>query len=329
MRHAGPGCGGTGSGALACADVDFRIFTEPQQGATYTDLLRVAQATEAAGYDAFFRSDHFLAMGGGSGEPGPTDSWVTLGALGRETSRIRLGTLVTSATFRLPGPLAVAVAQADEMSGGRIEFGLGSGWFEAEHTAYGIPFPLLAERFDRYTEQLEILTGLWATPPGSRFSYAGEHYTVTDSPALPRPVQQPGPPVIVGGKGRKRTPELAARFAAEFNVPFSPLDECVEQFARVDDACRAAGRDPSGVVHSVAQMLCLGRDDAQLAARAEAIGQTVDGARSSLLTGTVNEVVDAVGRIRETGVTRLYAQVLDLSDLDHVEQFASEVVAQI
>lgn len=309
--------------------MDFRIFTEPQQGATYSDLLRVARATEDAGYDAFFRSDHFLAMGDASGEPGPTDSWVTLGALGRETSRIRLGTLVTSATFRLPGPLAVAVAQADEMSGGRIEFGLGSGWFEAEHAAYGIPFPTLSERFDRYTEQLEILTGLWATPAGERFSYQGKHYTVTDSPALPRPVQQAGPPVIVGGKGRKRTPELAARFAAEFNVPFSQYEDAAAQFALVDDACRAAGRDPSGIVHSVAHTLVLGRDDAQVARRAEAIGRSVDDARQSLLTGTTDEVVDAIGRMREIGVARLYAQVLDLADLDHVEQFASEVVPQL
>ena len=169
--------------ALACPDVDFRIFTEPQQGATYTDLLRVAQTTEDAGYDAFFRSDHFLAMGDGSGEPGPTDAWVTLGALGRETSRIRLGTLVTSATFRLPGPLAVAVAQADEMSGGRIEFGLGSGWFEAEHAAYGIPFPPLAERFDRYTEQLEILTGSGRPRP---VSASPTPASTTRSPTRPR-----------------------------------------------------------------------------------------------------------------------------------------------
>ncbi|WP_207908891.1 LLM class F420-dependent oxidoreductase [Pseudonocardia endophytica] len=309
--------------------MDFRIFTEPQQGATYTDLLRVAQTTESAGYDAFFRSDHFLAMGDGSGEPGPTDSWVTLGALGRETSRIRLGTLVTSATFRLPGPLAVAVAQADEMSGGRIEFGLGSGWFEAEHTAYGIPFPSLAERFDRYTEQLEILTGLWATPPGSRFSYSGKHYTITDSPALPRPVQQPGPPVIVGGKGKKRTPELAARFASEFNIPFSPVDECAAQFARVDDACRAAGREPSEIVRSVAQTLVLGRDEAEVSRRAGAIGWAPDSVRSSTMGGTTGELVDALGRWSEIGVTRVYLQVLDVADLDHVEQFASEVASQL
>jgi F420-dependent oxidoreductase-like protein len=182
--------------------VDLRIFTEPQQGASYDDLLRVARTAEDAGYDAFFRSDHFLAMGGGPGEPGPTDSYVTLAGLARETSRIRLGTLVTSATFRLPGPLAIAVAQVDAMSGGRVELGLGAGWFEAEHTAYGIPFPGLGERFDRLAEQLEIVTGLWRTPPGERYSFTGAHYTLVDSPALPKPVLSPHPPVIVGGGGK-------------------------------------------------------------------------------------------------------------------------------
>ena len=150
--------------------MDLRIMTEPQQGASYDDQLAVArEPRRSAGFDAFFRSDHFLAMGGG-GLPGPTDSWVTLGGLARETSTIRLGTLVTSATFRLPGPLAIAVAQVDAMSGGRVELGLGTGWFEAEHTAYGIPFPPVGERFDRLEEQLEIVTGLWATPVGERFS---------------------------------------------------------------------------------------------------------------------------------------------------------------
>ena len=215
--------------------MDLRIFTEPQQGATYDDLLRVARATEECGFDAFFRSDHFLAMGV-PGEPGPTDSYVTLAGLARETSRIRLGTLVTSATFRLPGPLAVAVAQVDQMSGGRVEIGLGTGWFQPEHDAYGVPFPALGERFDRLAEQLEILTGLWSTPPGERYSFTGSYYTLVDSPALPKPVQRPHPPVIVGGKGKRRTPELAARFAGEFNVPFAPVDEVEAQFRRVDDA---------------------------------------------------------------------------------------------
>lgn len=309
--------------------MDFRIFTEPQQGATYSDLLRVARTAQDAGYDGFFRSDHWLAMGDGDGLPGPTDAWVTLAALGRETERIRLGTLVTSATFRLPGPLAVAVAQADEMSGGRIELGLGTGWFEAEHAAYGIPFPPLKDRFEMLTEQLEILTGLWATPFGGRFSHHGRHYTVADSPALPRPVQD-APPVIVGGTGKRRTPELAARFAAEFNVPFQPVDAVSEQFGRVRDACIAAGREPGDLTWSVAQMLCLGRDDAEVARRANSVGRDVAEVRRNCLAGTSDEVVDQLGTWRErTGATRVYLQILDLADLDHVELFAASVAPQL
>jgi F420-dependent oxidoreductase-like protein len=309
--------------------VDLRIFTEPQQGATYADLLRVAQATEECGFDAFFRSDHFLAMGV-PGEPGPTDSYVTLAGLARETSRIRLGTLVTSATFRLPGPLAVAVAQVDQMSGGRVELGLGTGWFEAEHQAYGIPFPAVSERFDRLAEQLEILTGLWTTPPGERYSFTGTHYTVVDSPALPKPVQQPHPPVIVGGKGKRRTPELAARFATEFNVPFATVDDVAAQFARVDRACADAGRDPGTLARSVAQMTCVGRDDAEVARRAEALGKKIDELNEFDLTGTVAQVVDQLGTWQDrTGLSRFYLQILDLADLDHLELIAAEVAPQL
>lgn len=310
--------------------MDLRIFTEPQQGASYDDLLRVARATEDAGYDAFFRSDHFLAMGDEPGDPGPTDSYVTLAGLARETSRIRLGTLVTSATFRLPGPLAIAVAQVDAMSGGRMELGLGTGWFEAEHTAYGIPFPGLGERFDRLTEQLEILTGLWETPPGERFSFFGGHYTVADSPALPKPVQQPHPPIIIGGGGKKRTPALAARFAAEFNVPFAPLDEVADRFGRIDAACAAAGRDARELIRSVAQTACVGRDDAEVARRAERIGRTAEDLDPIPVAGTVAQVVDALGTWRErAGVTRVYLQLLDLTDLDQVELIAAEVAPQL
>jgi F420-dependent oxidoreductase-like protein len=308
--------------------VDLRIFTEPQQGATYDDQLRIARAAEDAGYDAFFRSDHYLAMGV-SGDPGPTDSWVTLGALARETSRIRLGTMVTSATFRLPGPLAIAVAQVDQMSGGRVELGLGTGWFEAEHRAYGIPFPPLGERFDRLAEQLEIVTGLWSTPEGKRYSFSGPNYDVLDSPALPKPVQQPHPPVIVGGKGRRRTPELAARFAAEFNVPFTPLDEVAEQFGRVDDACTAAGRDAGELVRSVAQTVYVGRDHAEVARRAAALGQEVAALNPFDLAGTVDQVVDQLGSWQSIGVTRFYLQLLDLSDIDQVELIAAEVAPQL
>ena len=310
--------------------MDLRIFTEPQQGASYDDQLRIARTAEDAGFDAFFRSDHFLAIGNLSGEPGPTDSWVTLAGLARDTRRIRLGTLVTSATFRLPGPLAVAVAQVDQMSGGRVELGLGSGWFEPEHAAYGIPFPGLRERFDRLTQQLEIITGLWRTLPGDRFSYAGAHYRVEDSPALPKPVQQPHPPVIVGGKGPRRTPALAARFATEVNVAFASVDEVAEQFARVDAACREIDRDPAELRRSVALITCVGRDDAEVTKRALTLGQEVDALRAKGITGTPAEVVDRLGTWRErTGISRVYLQLLDLADLDHVELIAAEVAPQL
>ena len=253
----------------------LRIFTEPQQGADYQTLRSVVLATEELGFDAFFRSDHYLAMGG-SGLPGPTDSWVTLGALAVETSRVRLGTMVTAATFRLPGPLAISVAQVDQMSGGRVELGLGSGWFEREHTAYGIPFPPLGERFDRLEEQFAIITGLWETPEGETFSFEGTHYQLTDSPALPKPAQQPRPPVIVGGAGARRTPRLAARFADEYNVPFHTVQDSAAAFSRVREACQAAGRDPSSVIYSVAQTVCCGKDEAEFRRRAAAIGWEPD-----------------------------------------------------
>ncbi|MEN3300091.1 LLM class F420-dependent oxidoreductase [Pseudonocardia sp.] len=310
--------------------MDLRIFTEPQQGAYYDDLLRVARAAEDSGYDAFFRSDHFLAMGEASGEPGPTDAWITLAGLARETSRIRLGTLVTSATFRNPGPLAIAVAQVDQMSGGRVELGLGGGWFEAEHEAYGLPFPSLGERFEILTEQLEMITGLWRTLPGDRFAFAGKHYTVTDSPALPKPVQQPTPPVIVGGHGRKKTPALAARFADEFNVAFSPIEATAAQFDRVDAACVEIGRDPKELVRSIAQVICVGRDDAEVARRALVLGREVDDLRENGLAGTPAEVVDRLGAWRDrTRATRVYLQLLDLADIDQVELVASEVLPNL
>ncbi|PRC46672.1 LLM class F420-dependent oxidoreductase, partial [Mycobacterium sp. ITM-2017-0098] len=254
--------------------MDFRVFVEPQQGSTYSDQLAVAQTAERAGYSAFFRSDHYVAMAG-DGLPGPTDSWVTLAGLARETSTIRLGTMVTSATFRYPGPLAISVAQVDQMSGGRVEFGIGAGWFEAEHNAYAIPFPPLGERFDRLTEQLEILTGLWATPVGETFDYAGKHYSVVDSPALPKPVQSPHPPIVIGGGGAKRTPALAARFADEFNIPFVPLETLTTQYARVAAAVEKAGRAADALTYSAAFVLCVGRDETEIARRAAAIGREV------------------------------------------------------
>ena len=297
-------------------------------GATYDDLLAVARRTEETGFDAFFRSDHYLAMGG-SGLPGPTDAWVTLGALARETSRIRLGTLMTAATFRLPGPLAISVAQVDQMSGGRVELGIGSGWFAEEHSAYGIPFPELGERFDRYEEQLAVISGLWGTPAGETFDFAGRHYQLRGSPALPKPVQHGGIPILVGGNGKKRTPRLAARYAAEFNVPFASAEDDARLFAGVRAACEEAGRAPDDLVYSSALVLCVGRDEAELARRAAAIGRDVAELREHGVAGTPAEAVDTLGRYAEAGATRVYLQVLDLADLDHLDLVAAEVAPQL
>ena len=306
--------------------MDFRVFVEPQQGATYDDQLAVAKAAEALGFSAFFRSDHYLAMKV-EGLPGPSDSWITLAGLARETSTIRLGTLVTSATFRYPGPLAISVAEVDAMSGGRVEFGIGAGWYEAEHRAYAIPFPGLGERFTRLEEQLEIITGLW-TAPGT-FDYIGTHYTVEDSPALPKPVQRPHPPIIIGGGGAKRTPALAARFAAEFNVAFVGLEFLQTQFGRVRAAAEQIGRSPDDITYSAAFVVCAGRNDAEIARRANAIAREVDELRDNTpLVGTPGEIVDRLASFAEAGVQRVYLQVLDLADLDHLELFASEVIPQ-
>ncbi|OQO89295.1 LLM class F420-dependent oxidoreductase [Saccharomonospora piscinae] len=308
----------------------LRIFTEPQQGASYDDLLRVARATEDAGFDAFFRSDHYLKMGSASGLPGPTDAWITLAGLARETSRLRLGTLVTAATFRHPSVLAISAAQVDQMSGGRIEFGLGSGWYADEHTAYGIDLPPTRELFDRYTEQLQIITGLWETPDGETFCFDGEHYTLSEAPGLPKPAQRPRPPVILGGTGKKRTPALAARYADEFNVPFNDIETARAQYERVADAAEAEGRDRDAIIRSAALVVAVGKDDAEVARRAAAIGREPDELRANGIAGSVAEAVDTIGRWRErTGVTRLYLQVLDLSDLEHLDLIASEVAPQL
>jgi F420-dependent oxidoreductase-like protein len=306
--------------------MDLRIFTEPQQGASYDTLLAVAQATEDCGFSAFFRSDHYLRMGDADGLPGPTDAWITLAGLARETSRVRLGTLMTAGTFRLPGVLAIQVAQVDQMSGGRVELGLGTGWYETEHAAYGIPFP--KEKFDRLEEQLAVVTGLWGTPVGETFSYDGAYYQLTDSPALPKPAQE-RVPVLVGGHGTRRTPRLAARYADEFNIPFASVADSERQFGRVREAAEQAGRGPEDLVYSNALVACVGRDEAEFARRAAAIGREPAELRENGLGGTPGEVVEKLGRYAAVGASRAYLQVLDLADLDHLELIASAVVPQL
>ncbi len=308
--------------------MELRIFTEPQQGATYDDLLAVALRAEALGFGAFFRSDHYLGMGT-PGLPGPSDAWVTLAGLARDTTTIRLGTMMTSATFRHPGPLAISVANVDQMSGGRIELGIGAGWFAAEHEKYAIPFPDTGERFDRFEEQLAIITGLWSTPLGGEgFSYEGKHYTVVDSPGLPKPVQDK-PPVLIGGLGKKRTPALAARYADEFNLPFVDEETTRAQFARVRQACEAVDRDPATMTWSNALVLCVGADDAEVARRAASIGRDPAELRANGVAGTPAEVLDTIGRYAALGTERLYLQMLDLSDLEHLDLVAADVVPHL
>jgi len=312
--------------------VELRVFTEPQQGASYDDLLAVARTAEDLGFGAFFRSDHYLTMGG-DGRPGPSDAWTTLAGLARDTSTIRLGTMMTSATFRHPGVLAIQVAGVDAMSGGRVELGIGAGWFDQEHTAYGIPFPDTGERFERFAEQLEIVTGLWRTPAGETYDFAGSHYQLADSPALPKPTQtvghRGGPPVLIGGKGRKQTPALAARYADEFNLPFVDEEFTAVQFGRVRAACEEIGRDPDEMTWSNALVLCVGRDEAEVTRRAATIGRDVDELRLHGLAGTPQEVVDRIGRFADLGARRFYLQVLDLADLDHLHLVAEEVMPHV
>jgi F420-dependent oxidoreductase-like protein len=306
--------------------MDLRIFTEPQQGADYDTLLTVAKATEDLGFDAFFRSDHYLKMGSADGLPGPTDAWITLAGLARETRRIRLGTLMTAGTFRLPGVLAIQVAQVDRMSGGRVELGLGAGWFGEEHRAYGIPFP--KERMARLEEQLAIVTGLWGTPVGETFDFAGEFYQVEKSPALPKPAQAKVP-VLIGGHGARRTPRLAARYADEFNMPFASVADSERQFGRVREAAEEAGRAPDALVYSNALVVCVGKDDAEVARRAAAIGRDVDELKANGLAGSPAEVVEKIGAYRAVGSSRIYLQLLDLDDLDHLELISAQVLSQL
>ena len=307
----------------------LRIFTEPQQGALYKDLLAVAQHAEKLGFDGFFRSDHYVKMGDqASGLPGPSDAWITLAGIARETSTIRLGTLVNSSTFRYPGVLAISIANVDDMSNGRVELGLGDGWFNDEHTSYGIPFPALGERFDRLEEQLAIVTGLWGTPIDQTFSFDGKHFQLTNSPALPKPVQSPVP-IIIGGGGPKRTPALAARYASEFNLPFSSQEAFVQQCDRVKAACTEIGRDPNSLVYSTALIVCVGKTDADIKRRSAVLGREVDELKLNGVCGTPAEAIEKLQSWKAVGAERAYLQVLDLADLDQLDLIASEVMGAL
>jgi F420-dependent oxidoreductase-like protein len=291
----------------------LRILMEPRHGATYAQILALATATDDAGFDAFFRSDHLFGVDPNDSTYRPTDCWTTLAGLARDTSRIRLGSLVTAATFRQPAQLATVVATADEMSGGRVELGIGTGWYQREHEAFGIPFPATKERFDRLAEQLEIITGLWGTE-GQPFSFAGTHYRIDANPTPPRPAQRPHPPIIVGGTGLVRTPAIAARFADEFNGALS--DDLGESYARFDRACEQIGRDPATARHSAVLPVACATTPAEVTRRAEVIGSEF--IRRHAAIGSPALVADRVEDLRKAGADTIYFHIYDIEDLDHV-----------
>jgi F420-dependent oxidoreductase-like protein len=303
----------------------LRILLEPHHGATYAQILALARAAEEGGFDAFFRSDHYLGIDANDLGYQPTDSWTTLAGLARETERIRLGTLVTASTFRLPGQLAVEVATVDQMSGGRAELGIGAAWYELEHQYFGIPFPLLGERFNRLEEQLAILTGIWDTEPGERFSYRGRHYEVRDCASIPRWASRPK--IIVGGAGAKRTPELAAKYADEFNGALG-LDLRM-RYANFKRVCgEVVGRDPAELRYSATVPTCIGRDAGDLERRKESLGEPGARLLAAGVTGYAGDLIRVIEDLAGQGADTVYFHVFGPSDVAHIELLGEQVVSR-
>ena len=304
--------------------MDFRIFIEPQQGTTYDRILALAAHAESLGFNGFFTSDHYLKMGAADGLPGPTDAWTTLAGLARDTSNIRLGTLVSPVTFRHLGSLAISVAQIDQMSEGRVELGLGAGWYEEEHKAQGLPFPDIATRFDLLEESLEVLNAIWNLEKGEFFNYQGKRVQFENSMGLPKPKQEPGPPIIMGGIGQRRTPNLVAKYASEYNTPFVSPDTFASLVGVVKDKCVELGRNPKDLIYSCAQVFCCGDEETIFSKRALTIGREVGELRVNGLAGTPDEVIRRAEEFKQNGCDRLYLQILDDCDLEHLD-LAAEI----
>ncbi|MQA84818.1 MAG: TIGR03560 family F420-dependent LLM class oxidoreductase [Streptosporangiales bacterium] len=299
-----------------------RVLLEPRHGGSYDQFLAFARAAEEAGFDAFFRSDHLLGVDPADTTYATTDAWTTLAGLARDTARIRLGTLVTPGTFRWPGFLAVSAANTDVMSGGRVELGLGAGWYEREHRAFGVPFPPMKERFDRLEEQMAIIKGLWTIPPGEGFSFSGRHYRLEDCVNAPRTAQSPHPPIVVGGAGPRRTPALAARFADEYNATFGTGAR--ERFAVFHRACEEIGRDPATARLSVALPVACGADQAEVDRRQAVMGSPRMLAEAAC--GAPETVLDRLSSLAADGVDTVYFHIYDIDDLDHIRLLGEEVV---
>ncbi len=303
---------------------ELGVVLEPRHGLRYEQLLALARAAEESGLDAFHRSDHYLGVDPKDAGFRPTDAWITLAGLARETSRIRLGTLVTPATFRLPGPLAVAVGTVNEMSGGRVELGLGTGWSAEEHVQFGIPFPDTRERFDRLQEQLEILDGLWSTGLEQPFSFTGRYYRVDENVVFGG--KSPRPPIIIGGTGPRRTPALAARFADEFNAGAAPLPDAVRLFALVRRLCEENGRDPASLKLSImVPGVCVGVGRTEIERRRRTLAASIGEAPAEDMSGTPEEVAERLREWADAGADRIYILLLDVEDVEHVRLLGEAV----
>ena len=306
------------------------LMTEPQQGLSYADILAVVQTAEQAGFEAFFRSDHYASFPGATGQP-TTDAWATLAGLARETTRIHLGTLVSPVTFRLPGNLAKVVATVAEMSGGRLEVGVGAGWNEGEHRQLGLRFPDVRERFDMLEEQLAILHGLWTEPDG--WSYQGKHWQVENALFYPKPPAPPGrrhPNLLIGGDGGPRMARLVATFADEFNLTSGAVHLVEPAYARLREKCLELGRDPDSLTYSMMTGVLIGRDEAEVRARVTELLKALGGAtgadpeawlaqrRGRWVMGTPDEARERVAALEAVGVQRLMLQDFLPRDLDMV-----------
>ena len=304
----------------------LRLLVEPQQGASYDDVLRFAIQAERLGFDGIFTSDHYLGTGPAPSPLPPCDAWTTVAGLARDTTQIKLGTLVTPVTFRRPGPLAIVARQVDTMSGGRVTLGLGAGWHEPEHETYGLPFPDTATRFQQLAEQLQIVRGIWETPAGKTFSFTGRHATLKAVPGYGASPPGHRPSILIGGSGQQKTPRLAAAYADEYNVPVRSLDVTRGQFERVGQACRLLGRDPGSLVLSAAQVLCAGETAADLTRRAGRLGRSVDDLVAAGVAGTIDQVSEKIRAFAGIGATRLYLQCLDLADVEQLHMVAARVM---
>jgi F420-dependent oxidoreductase-like protein len=313
----------------------LRVLLEPRFGVSWDQLRQLALVTEEGGFDAFFRSDHFLSIGFETALR-PTDCWTTLAGLALTTSRVRLGTMMTAATFRHPSQLATEVATVDAMSGARVELGIGTGWMQPEHQYFGIPFPSLRDRFDRLEEQLVIITGLWTTPLGERFSFAGKHYQLDECPTFPLTGhEQPGmagirprPRIIIGGGGPRRTPSLAARFADEYNTGFQD-ETWPERWAYVRKLAGENGRDPATIRLSTVLAVCCGATLEEAQRRAEFIGEPGAMLLSRGVIGTPRDVLDRLGELAQGGFDTVYFHLFDGADTDHIRLLGQEVVPYV